>query len=95
MQEEHNIFKDHPVLLAQHLMDAKENEEVKERVEEEMFGYLDILSMMNKRKITFQSITGTRYPKRFIDSADVCCVKTDEQAFIISNHNTHLVSKGF
>ena len=41
MQEEHNITKDHIVLMAQHFMDAKENEEIIERVEEEMFRYLD------------------------------------------------------
>ena len=31
MEEEHNIFKDHIILLAQHFTNAKENEEIKDR----------------------------------------------------------------
>ena len=53
MRKEHNIFKGHIVLLAQHFTDAKENEEIKDRVAEELHIYLEIIENCetNKDKI--------------------------------------------
>ena len=88
MQNEHNILKGHIVLLAQHFTDARENKEIKERVEEEMFSYLEIIDNGEINKDNLERKVGK------IHKCPFCKEASNKTNFLTHLNNVHKIFFG-